>query len=119
MYFVTNLFAALQCQCTLTITSFFSCLSRPDERKSGAVGNQRRLRLHLDPAQYYADMRDGVDCYESLNLLVRRNAKENNFKAILHTIRDLINTAAVGRAIPAWLNDVFLGYGRPEEANYR
>lgn len=91
---------------------------RPDERKA-RVGNQRKLRLHLDPAQYYKDMRDGVDCYETLNLVVRRNQKENNFKAILQTIRELINTAAVGRAIPSWMHDVFLGYGNPKAANYR
>lgn len=94
-------------------------LHSPDERKTGAVGSKRKLRLHLDPAQYYQDMRDGVDCYEALNLVVRRNAKENNFKAILQTIRELINTAAVGRAIPAWMHDVFLGYGNPGAANYR
>jgi intron-binding protein aquarius len=94
-------------------------LCSPDERKTGAVGSKRKLRLHLDPAQYYQDMRDGVDCYEALNLVVRRNAKENNFKAILQTIRELINTAAVGRAIPAWMHDVFLGYGNPGAANYR
>jgi intron-binding protein aquarius len=54
-----------------------------------------------------------------MNLLVRRDPKENNFKAILETIRDLINSAAVGKAIPAWLHDVFLGFGDPTSANYR
>ena len=93
--------------------------TRPDERKSGRVGTKRYLRLHLDPAQYYDDMREGRDCYECMNLLVRRDPKENNFKAILETIRDLINSAAVGKAIPAWLHDVFLGFGDPTSANYR
>lgn len=94
--------------------------TRPDERPSGKrAGSKRKLRMHLDPVQYYGDMKDGVDCYERLNLLVRRDAKENNFKAILETIRDLINTAAVGRAIPSWLQDIFLGYGNPTAANYR
>jgi intron-binding protein aquarius len=40
---------------------------------------------------------------------VRRKAKENNFKAVLETIRDLMNTAYVGKAVPPWLHDVFLG----------
>jgi hypothetical protein len=75
--------------------------------------------VRLDPAQYYADMRDGHDCYSRLNLLVRRKPKENNFKAILETIRDLMNTPALNRAIPSWLHDVFLGYGSPKAANYR
>jgi intron-binding protein aquarius len=64
-------------------------------------------------------MRDGNDCYEQINLLVRRDPKENNFKAILETIRDLMNTAALGRAIPTWLHDVFLGYGDPKGAHYK
>lgn len=93
--------------------------TKPDERKSGRVGAKRRLRLNLDSAQYYADMTDGVNCYETLNLLVRRKSKENNFRAILETIRDLMNTAAVGKAVPTWLHDVFLGYGNPSAAHYR
>ena len=64
-------------------------------------------------------MKEGVDCYDRINLLVRRKAKENNNKAILETIRDLINTAADGKAIPSWLQDIFLGYGRPDAAHYR
>lgn len=54
-----------------------------------------------------------------MNLLVRRKPKENNFKSVLETIRDLMNMAAVGRAIPTWLHDIFLGYGSPDAAHYR
>jgi intron-binding protein aquarius len=61
----------------------------------------------------------GRSCYETLNLVIRRKPKENNFKSVLETIRDLMNTAAVGRAIPPWLHDVFLGYGNPGAAHYR
>ena len=64
-------------------------------------------------------MQDGHDCYSRLNLMVRRVPKENNFKSVLETIRDLMNTPALSRAIPAWLHDVFLGYGSPKAANYR
>jgi hypothetical protein len=103
-----------------SIKILFTFLSfRPDERKGGRIGNKRKIRVRLDPAQYYADMRDGHDCYSRLNLLVRRKPKENNFKAILETIRDLMNTPALNRAIPSWLHDVFLGYGSPKAANYR
>jgi intron-binding protein aquarius len=61
------------------------------------MGSKRRLRLRLDPAQYYEDIRDSVECYEQLNLLIRRKPKENNFKAVLETIRDLMTSSAVGK----------------------
>jgi len=80
---------------------------------------KKKLKLKLDPAQYYGDVKEGLDCYERINLLVRRNPKENNNKAILETIRDLMNTAADGRAIPAWLHDIFLGFGKADAAHYR
>ena len=56
--------------------------------------------LALDAAQYQMDTAreqegKGVDVYGRLNLLVRRQAKENNFKAILACIRDLMNVDVV------------------------
>ena len=50
---------------------------------------------------------------------MRRNSKENNFKAILETIRDVMNVAAIGNAVPEWLHDVFLGYGDAAAAHYK
>ena len=35
---------------------------------------------------------DSADPYQGFNLLVRRAAKENNFKAVLTTIREIMNT---------------------------
>jgi len=35
------------------------------------------------------------DTYKTFNLIMRRKAKENNFKAVLETIRDLMNTKCV------------------------
>lgn len=57
----------------------------------------------------------GPDVYAGLNLLVRRKPKENNFKAILDCIRDLLNEDT---AVPEWLHDIFLGYGDPAAALY-
>jgi Intron-binding protein aquarius N-terminus len=41
--------------------------------------------------QYYADAAAGAaacsEMYESLNLVVRRDSKENNFKGVLETMR--------------------------------
>lgn len=46
---------------------------------------------------------------------MRRKPKENNFKAVLETIRELMNTECV---VPAWLHDIILGYGDPGAAHY-
>ncbi|KAJ3613227.1 hypothetical protein NHX12_019477, partial [Muraenolepis orangiensis] len=44
-----------------------------------------------------------------------RKPKENNFKAVLETIRNLMNTECV---VPDWLHDIILGYGDPGSAHY-
>ena len=49
---------------------------------------------------------DNEDVYKSFNLILRRKAKENNFKAVLETIRDLMNTKCV---VPAWIQNILLG----------
>jgi len=46
---------------------------------------------------------------------MRRKPKENNFKAVLETIRNLMNTECV---VPDWLQDILLGYGDPGAAHY-
>ena len=43
-------------------------------------------------------------------------AKENNFKAVLESIRDLMNEDCV---LPPWLHDILLGYGDPGAAQYK
>jgi intron-binding protein aquarius len=55
------------------------------------------------------------DVYETFNILMRRKPKENNFKAVLETIRNLMNTECV---VPNWLLDIILGYGDPGAAHY-
>jgi intron-binding protein aquarius len=83
------------------------------------VGGIRKLWLSVDAAQYLKDSEVGLDIYESFNLLLRRDSRENNFKAVLETIRELTCTASIGRAIPSWLQDVFLGYGDPAAASFQ
>jgi len=98
---------------------------KPDSRPGGRAGSKRTLKVFLDSAQYQMDMAEAAkdsskaELYSSFNLLVRRKPKENNFKAVLETIRDLMNVDAVGAAMPGWLRDVFLGYGDAAAANYR
>ncbi|XP_066279598.1 RNA helicase aquarius-like [Branchiostoma lanceolatum] len=87
--------------------------------KPNMPGENRTFRVWLDPNQYQGDMArtmDGAeDVYETFNIIMRRKPKENNFKAVLETIRDLMNTECV---VPDWLHDVLLGYGDPSSAHY-
>ncbi|CAL2047573.1 unnamed protein product [Caenorhabditis brenneri] len=87
------------------------------EKKARITGDMRKFRLLLDSNQYRLDMEEAnkVDLYDTFNLLVRRDSKTNNFKAVLQTIRDLLNTECV---VPDWLTDVILGYGEPDSAHY-
>ena len=80
------------------------------------TSTQRTLRVLLDPNQYKIDTEQiKDDVYTTFNLFVRRRPKENNFKAILECIRDLMNTKF---AVPDWLRDLILGYGEPQSAHY-
>ncbi|CAB1331070.1 unnamed protein product [Coregonus sp. 'balchen'] len=83
-------------------------------------GDTRTFRVWLDPNQYQQDMTSNIqnateDPYESFNIIMRRKPKENNFKAVLETIRNLMNTECV---VPEWLHDIILGYGDPGSAHY-
>uniref|UniRef100_A0A8C1R5C3 RNA helicase aquarius n=1 Tax=Cyprinus carpio TaxID=7962 RepID=A0A8C1R5C3_CYPCA len=83
-------------------------------------GDTRTFRVWLDPNQYQQDMTNSIqngaeDPYETFNIIMRRKPKENNFKAVLETIRNLMNTECV---VPDWLHDIILGYGDPGSAHY-
>ncbi|XP_053682709.1 RNA helicase aquarius isoform X2 [Sabethes cyaneus] len=89
------------------------------EQRPQLTGEQRTYRVWLDSNQYRVDM-DGLqtggdDVYEGFNVIMRRKPKENNFKAVLETIRHLMNTECV---VPPWLHDILLGYGDPGAAHY-
>ncbi|KAI9591354.1 P-loop containing nucleoside triphosphate hydrolase protein [Syncephalis fuscata] len=77
--------------------------------------DERLIRVLLDPNQYYEDVnrKSTKDVYSTLNVLLRRNAKENNFKGVLETIRDLMQSELL---VPDWLQNVFLGYGDPPQS---
>ncbi|XP_065057639.1 RNA helicase aquarius-like [Rhopilema esculentum] len=82
-------------------------------------GDVRTYRVWLDTNQYKIDLERTAkgmeDVYESFNVFMRRKPKENNFKAVLETIRDLMNTECL---VPEWIHDVFLGYDDPAAANH-
>ena len=82
-----------------------------------ASGSRRTLVVEMDSTQYHQDVLAKRDkaIYSSFNLLVRRGAKESNFKAVLECIRNL---AKEDIALPPWLHDVFLGYGDPASSHF-
>lgn len=103
---------------------------RPEDSNKPRVGTRRTLLLALDSAQYQIDV-DTLEgdsdsagagstggtaaLYSSFNVVQRRHAKENNFKAVLESIRDLMTESTT---IPEWMHELFLGFGRPEDTQY-
>ncbi|PRP87317.1 intron-binding protein aquarius-like [Planoprotostelium fungivorum] len=87
-------------------------LIREMDRFAPRAGHTRKFRLQLDAAQYQQDLDNEEDVYGTFNLFVRRRPKENNFRAVLETIRDMMNTN--NTTVPKWLNDIFLGYEDPK-----
>eukprot|EP00727_Mastigamoeba_balamuthi_P011438 m51a1_g6917 putative intron-binding protein aquarius (1361) ;mRNA; r:132672-138053 len=81
-------------------------------------GSARVLRVRLDPAQYHADTQPegpGADLYARFNAVVRRKSEENNFKAVLETVRSMFS-ADCSSVVPEWLRETILGYGDMEAA---
>ncbi|KAI3845892.1 hypothetical protein MKX03_024501 [Papaver bracteatum] len=84
-------------------------------------GELRTVTVALDTSQYYMDVsaiseKGAQDLYGTFNILLRRKPKENNFKAVLEAIRDLMNESC---SVPDWLHNIFLGYGKPSAAQWR
>ncbi|KAG5302062.1 intron-binding protein aquarius [Histoplasma ohiense] len=79
----------------------------------------RRLLVNLDAASYKTDMENLAkgksDVYTSINVIIRRRARENNFKPILETMQFL---TVANTNLPSWIQEVFLGYGDPASARY-
>ncbi|KIV77753.1 hypothetical protein PV11_09534 [Exophiala sideris] len=84
----------------------------------GPRPRRRRLLLDLDTAAYFADKtkagRGGKDITSSLNVIARRQGRENNFRPVLETIQKLVSSQT---SLPAWLQEVYMGYGDPRSAS--
>ncbi|KAH7313312.1 P-loop containing nucleoside triphosphate hydrolase protein [Stachybotrys elegans] len=97
-----------------------------DERgrhaREGAANldTKRRIQIKLDPQSYAEDAERAAagktDVYGRINLLLRRDKRENNFKPVLESIRHLVLS---DMPLPTWLHEVFLGYGDPAGANFK
>ncbi|KAG5565094.1 hypothetical protein RHGRI_001101 [Rhododendron griersonianum] len=102
-----------------TLMNDFTGRIKRDEWKP-PKGELRTVTVALDTAQYHMDCTDIAekgreDVYSTFHVLMRRKPKENNFKAILESIRDLMNESCI---VPDWLHDIFLGYGNPSAAQW-
>lgn len=79
---------------------------------------RRRLLLDMDPASYSAEnskpARGSSDINASLNVIARRQSRENNFRPVLETIQKLVSSQT---SLPSWFQEVFLGYGDPKSAS--
>ncbi|OBT51151.1 hypothetical protein VE04_09033 [Pseudogymnoascus sp. 24MN13] len=79
----------------------------------------RRLHIKLDAAMYKQDLDSASagkpDVYESINVIVRRRGRENNFRSVLESIQSLTLSDV---PLAPWLHEVFLGYGDPAGASY-
>jgi intron-binding protein aquarius len=79
----------------------------------------RRLHVNLDATAFKEDTgraaKGKPDIYESINVIVRRRGRENNFKPILESIQSL---TLANVPLSPWLHEVFLGYGDPAGATY-
>lgn len=79
----------------------------------------RRLHVKIDATTYKQDLERSnsgkPDIYESMNVLVRRRPRENNFKPILESIKSLTLSEV---PLASWFQEVFLGYGDPAGATY-
>ncbi|KAJ3334362.1 hypothetical protein HDU76_000055 [Blyttiomyces sp. JEL0837] len=85
------------------------------------AATRRNLRVAMDTNQYQRDIdralsKEGEDVHSTFNIVMRRKPQENNFKAVLESIRDLMQADVV---VPSWLHDIFLGYGDPASAQFQ
>jgi intron-binding protein aquarius len=92
------------------------------DSESAGKGRTRALHVELDGAQYKKDLEAGqLGAYEYVNLLVRRDPRTSNFKATLDALSSTLQSSTCeqpGAAVPAWLYDLYVGYGDALSASY-
>ena len=83
----------------------------------GQRPRRRRLLVNIDASAYKRDLErltaGKSDIYSSINVIARRQGRENNFKPVLETLQKLVQSEA---ELPDWLQDVYLGFGDPKAA---
>lgn len=97
-----------------------NCFTEEGEWVGEGKGFKRTFTVEFDPVQYHNDVLNAnTTIYPSFDIAIRRDAKENNFKSVLQSIRDaLLSESIAGDTLPPWLTDTLLGYGNPEESTF-
>ncbi|KAL1996333.1 hypothetical protein VTN49DRAFT_98 [Thermomyces lanuginosus] len=89
------------------------------ENGYGPRPRTRRLLVNMDAAAFQADTDKAAQGKPNvntlLNVVIRRQGRENNFKPVLQSIQNLITSDV---ALPSWFQEIFLGYGDPTSAQY-
>lgn len=92
---------------------------RPDQTpENGYTGRRRKIHINLDGKKYYSiPSAHGLnkEVLNSLNMVIRRPQRENNFKPILDNILSLIENQ--NPTLSDWFDDLLLGYGGSDEVD--
>lgn len=93
--------------------------SQSDNETVASSGVKRIMRVNLDCAKYALDTKlsGDSDVYSTLNILIRRDARENNAQSVLATIRGML-TSPSENLVPNWLHNLVLGYGNPSSVHH-
>lgn len=100
-------------------------INKHEELRQSDSKFKRSINVLLDPIQYKMDIdiserttADEADRERNLydnkfNMVFRRKSKENNFKAILDTIKSLMEEEEL--SVPEWFEEIFIGYDDPNK----
>ena len=87
-----------------------------DNNNQVTIGFKRRMIVNLDPIQYTSDLKSGYLSNLTFHMILRRKSKENNFKSILQSIKNLIKEVNL---FPNNFNDIILNntFLNPQKIN--
>lgn len=70
-------------------------------------GFARRMIISVDPIQYKKDLEDDYMSYNA-NMIIRRDAKKNNFKSLLSAVKEMM-VSQNKNIVPQWIKSNLLG----------
>ena len=105
---------------TAEISKITDSKGRQVRDRATGLDHTRIIQLKLDSQTFAKDAERTAagkpDPIDRVNLIMRRNRRENNFKPVLDSIKALVLSDT---PLPSWLHETFLGYGDPAGSNHR